>query len=36
VNVVSGSNFGAALSYDRTDGDTYQSNMLQAKALWRF
>lgn len=36
VNITSGSNFGAALSYDRTDSDTYQTDMLQAKALWRF
>jgi hypothetical protein len=35
VNVATGGNFGAALSYDRTDGDTYQTDMLQAKMLWR-
>jgi outer membrane autotransporter protein len=35
VNVATGGNFGAALSYDRTDGDTCQTDMLQAKMLWR-
>lgn len=36
VNVVSTGNFGAALSYDRSDGDDFESDLLQAKVLWRF